>query len=221
MWGSIVQDLLYPGCAACGDLLQVDAVEHLGIHLCRGCAEAWPQRQPEPPQPGRGSSYGPYGLWPYEGTVRRLIVQAKEQAYSAQAWALRRAVTLEASKMAATWGWKATTCWCVAPPSWKRRRQDWYLPHFLLAGFSQASGFPRSRLLRRCGRSRDQADLNGEERRRNLRGRFRCRPGRRLPLEVVVVDDVTTTGATLRESMRALQEAGVKQVQGWAVAVVP
>lgn len=58
------------------------------------------------------------------------------------------------------------------------------------------------------GRPRDQAGLDAHERRRNLDGRFRGRPARPPDGCVLLVDDVVTTGATLREAQRALVEAG-------------
>lgn len=68
----------------------------------------------------------------------------------------------------------------------------------------------------------DQAGLGASERRRNLEGTMGCRCSlvRRTRelwgASVVLVDDVVTTGATLREAQRALEEAGV-EVLGAAV----
>lgn len=63
------------------------------------------------------------------------------------------------------------------------------------------------------GRPLDQAGLTAEERRANLAGRFRVRARatstRSLPGRLVLlVDDVVTTGATLREAQRALEDDG-------------
>jgi predicted amidophosphoribosyltransferase len=64
----------------------------------------------------------------------------------------------------------------------------------------------------------DQAGLSAHERGRNLRHSMSSRrgargepptPGGERPV-VVVVDDVITTGATLREAQRALEETGVR-----------
>jgi predicted amidophosphoribosyltransferase len=56
----------------------------------------------------------------------------------------------------------------------------------------------------------DQATLDAADRARNLAGSMRSRhavpPGPGAP--VVVVDDVLTTGSTVREAQRALEEAG-------------
>lgn len=63
--------------------------------------------------------------------------------------------------------------------------------------------------------TRDQGGLTSAERAANLRRRMRVRPGprRRLaglgPVRVVLCDDVVTTGATLREAQRALEDSGV------------
>jgi ComF family protein len=74
--------------------------------------------------------------------------------------------------------------------------------------------------LELCVRSRDtpaQMDLPYAERRRNVRGAFRCTrslAGRRI----AVVDDVMTTGATLDELAAVLKAAGAAQVVNWVVA---
>jgi ComF family protein len=71
-----------------------------------------------------------------------------------------------------------------------------------------------------CERSRDtaaQTDLPWSERRRNVRGAFRCaRPIRGGT--VAVVDDVMTTGATLDEIASVLKQAGAARVVNWVVA---
>ena len=64
----------------------------------------------------------------------------------------------------------------------------------------------RCRLLRQAGPSRDQVGLDRSQRRANVAGTLlavRTPP----PGLLVVVDDVTTTGATLEEAVRALRAA--------------
>ncbi|MFI7668402.1 ComF family protein [Nocardia sp. NPDC049526] len=62
---------------------------------------------------------------------------------------------------------------------------------------------------------RDSVGLTVGERQHNLRGRIMARPGTgagsasAANAEVVLVDDVLTTGATARESVRALDRIGV------------
>jgi ComF family protein len=69
-----------------------------------------------------------------------------------------------------------------------------------------------------------QALLPRAERERNLRGAFMVDPKRRAAVHGVrlaLVDDVMTTGATLREATLELLRAGAAEVQVWAVARTP
>lgn len=66
-----------------------------------------------------------------------------------------------------------------------------------------------------------QANLNAKARRRNLRGAFSIVNNAALPEHVAVIDDVMTTGATLRECARVLKRAGVARVDVWALARAP
>jgi predicted amidophosphoribosyltransferase len=66
-----------------------------------------------------------------------------------------------------------------------------------------------ARLVRTRARVRDQAGLGATERWANLDRAFGCRrPARPGGRPTVVVDDVLTTGATARETQRALEAAG-------------
>jgi predicted amidophosphoribosyltransferase len=68
----------------------------------------------------------------------------------------------------------------------------------------------------------DQVGLSAAERARNLHGAFRWRPGRSLSgRDVVVVDDILTTGATVSEAVRVLDEAGHRPVGIAVVAATP
>ena len=69
---------------------------------------------------------------------------------------------------------------------------------------------PRARLLRRTGPSRRQAGLPRVERPSNVRGLFVARAT--VGGDVVLVDDVYTTGATASACARALRRAGAGRV---------
>ena len=66
---------------------------------------------------------------------------------------------------------------------------------------------------------RDSVGLSSAARQRNVAGRIRlCTAGRGLAGDVVVVDDIVTTGATAAESVRALQTPGTRVLAVLALA---
>ena len=75
--------------------------------------------------------------------------------------------------------------------------------------------------LVRLGDAPDQHSLPREEGLRNLRGAFAAHPdhvARLVGRKVLLVDDVSTTGATLRSAAFALRQAGATQVQALVIA---
>ncbi|MDG2526166.1 ComF family protein [Stenotrophomonas sp. HITSZ_GD] len=64
-----------------------------------------------------------------------------------------------------------------------------------------------------------QSSLEASARRRNVRGAFECVAP--VADHVVLVDDVMTTGATLRAAAHALRRAGATRVDAWVCARVP
>jgi ComF family protein len=78
-----------------------------------------------------------------------------------------------------------------------------------------------SRILQRSRATMAQTGLDAVRRRRNLRGAFRVAADATLPAHVALLDDVMTTGATLRECASVLRRAGVARVDVWALARAP
>ncbi len=77
------------------------------------------------------------------------------------------------------------------------------------------------RLLVRTGRVQ-QKSLDLQQRRANLLGRFRLAPGvdaEAVPDEVILVDDVFTTGATLDSCARVLKAAGCERVRALTLVI--
>lgn len=66
-----------------------------------------------------------------------------------------------------------------------------------------------------------QSDLDAAARRRNVRGAFRVAGDAALPAHIAVIDDVMTTGTTLRECATTLLAAGARRVDVWALARAP
>jgi len=67
----------------------------------------------------------------------------------------------------------------------------------------------------------DSAGLSVAGRNANLAGAMRARPPARPGQPVIVVDDIVTTGASVREACRALRVAGWSPVGFAAVAATP
>ncbi|MBI5134288.1 MAG: ComF family protein [Candidatus Taylorbacteria bacterium] len=76
----------------------------------------------------------------------------------------------------------------------------------------------RTDLLEKVKETKDQVGRTRKERLENLKGAFAAkRPEEIRGRNVIVLDDIATTGATLGEAKRALLRAGAKKV--WCVAL--
>lgn len=73
-------------------------------------------------------------------------------------------------------------------------------------------------LLYRPSKTNSQVELSKLERAENVRGAFKVGDKRSVKgAKILIIDDVITTGATVKECAKVLKRAGAKEV--WALAL--
>jgi ComF family protein len=201
-WGAI-RVFTPPVCRVCGDPLGWGARD-----LCDTC-----RRTPRGVE--RGAAIGPY-----EGTLRDVVHVLK--------YGGRRSLAGELARLMKACGGGVlggADVLVPVPLHWRRRHAR---------GFNQAEALARGLdlplcdALSRCRSTRSQIGLSASERRQNVRGAFRLaghtrrgRARRRRAIAgkvVVVIDDVSTTGATIEACAEVLKAEGAREVRALTAA---
>lgn len=219
-----VEQALPPRCGACGAW---------GTLLCEGCVARLPRAkdarcglcwQPSVlPTCQSCIAYGPpcttlRAPLRYESGVRPLIGALKYRGVSAYAAPL-------GDLLAAAWPANDLQADLIVPVALHPRRERWrgYNQSALLAtALGEALRLPvRRHALARIRPTPPQArTTSAAERAGHMAGAFVCsEPAAVRGRAVLLLDDVTTTGATLRACSSALLAAGARAVYGYAVAV--
>ena len=103
---------------------------------------------------------------------------------------------------------------------WRKFNQAAVLAHAI----GRRSGLPvATAVLRRRRATRPQVGLTRAQRRANVEGAFAVSKRRRALIEghnILLIDDVITTGATVNACARALKRAGAARVDVLAVSLV-
>jgi predicted amidophosphoribosyltransferase len=187
-------DLVLPtDCAGCG------AAEH---PWCPGCTARF-GRPSRPRLPG-----GPavLAVGPYSGPLRAALLRYKERGRRDLAGPLAALLTAALDEVAGP-----GPVWLVPAPSRPaaaRARGGDHVARLCRAVAAQRPDVRVARPLRLGRRARDSVGLDAAQRTANLAGRVRVRPAELPPGAVLLVDDVVTTGATLRACGEALVRAG-------------
>jgi len=232
---SAIEQLLLPAeCLLCHALLAERDADRIVCPVCRHRWRAvrppWCKRcgQPEP-------HFGPCRLcaeWPAALTVVRSAVWlsdgAREAVHALKYGALPRiADDLAAAMAGVALPTAAASVLVPIPLAPKRLRERGYNQSEALArALSRLWRIPVVDVLVRSRETTTQTALTPETRLANVAGAFSPghRPGLNLPVTtVILVDDVFTTGATLAEAARALEQAGARTICGitFGRAVIP
>lgn len=146
----------------------------------------------------------------YEGVGRELLARLKYRD-------ARQAIAPLADALAARAGGDSIDVVTWVPTTDRRRRERGFDQAELLArAVARRLGRPCRRLLRRIGDDHQ----TGRTRSERLLGPTFLAVGAR-PGNVLLIDDVVTTGATMRSAVAVLRSAGAARVQPLAAAATP
>jgi ComF family protein len=149
----------------------------------------------------------------YDGPLRAILHAFKYDRRRSLAGPLRSLMRDRGAPVLA-----GADCVVPVPLHWRRRWRRGFNQAFEL---SRDLGVPVRRALRRRRHTRTQTDLPARERQRNVRDAFVARGNVPVAgLRVVLVDDVSTTGATLEACAKALMAAGAVEVRTLTAARV-
>lgn len=201
-----------------------------GSFLCRKCKKNLPSALQVCPMCTRPSIYGltheychkKHGLdglmaiFDYKNEAVRKLVEAVKFGFNQELVA----IVLSGWKKPRNWGKKVV----LVPVPLHRYRENW-------RGFNQAEVFAKVvggekmeivKVLVRIKATAQQANIRKRrERSENIKGSFQIREGMGKELKnkkVILIDDVFTSGATMRECTKELKKVGVGQVWGLVLA---
>jgi ComF family protein len=229
-------DLVFPPRCTCCD---IECPSRLGQPLwCPECDRqlAWAGRPCCPrcalPCPELDSEEGPCpncrgkkllydearAIAPYDGLLRRAVLQIKHAQYEALAAGLGQRLAQRLRELPFR---EPVQIVAPVPMFWLQRMwRGANAAETVAQSVARQLGLPLAASLLVCRRwLRKQSTLKTDERRRNVRGAFRA--SWRFDVRgarVLLIDDVMTTGATAQEAARALRAAGAVSVVVAAVA---
>ena len=152
----------------------------------------------------------------FAGLARRALLEAKFRGGGGVTALLEPLGQAAAETVAPAWRLEAVTA--LPLHAARRRLRGFDQAELLARAVAAALDVPlRTDLLRRVRTTEAQATLDAAQRARNVAGAFAAAPGD-PPASLLLVDDVTTTGATLEAAARALRGAGVERVYALAIA---
>jgi predicted amidophosphoribosyltransferase len=188
---------------------------------CPGCADALDVGPGEPlvANPRIDPQVPVFALGRYTGVRRQAILALKERGRGDLVTPLARALAVGIHRLLC-WGMLDTPLTIVPAPTRRsaaRRRGGDPVSRIAEAAVAGHLDITVTAALRMRALARDSVGLDTSARERNIAGRVRLR-GRPPGTEVLLVDDVVTTGATVRESVRVLHSAGVQVVAVLAIA---
>ncbi|MEE6134941.1 ComF family protein [Mycobacterium sp. 050128] len=160
-----------------------------------------------------------FALGRYAGARRQAILAMKEQGRRDLVAPLARALAAGVHRLLA-WGIVDTPLTVVPAPTRRaaaRRRGGDPVARVAHAAVGRHPDVTVAAALRMKARTRDSVGLGTAERERNVAGRVLLR-GAAPRTEVLLVDDIVTTGATAGESVRVLSAAGVRVAAVLAIA---
>lgn len=162
-----------------------------------------------------------FSLGRYAGARRTAIVAVKERGRADLIGPLGDAMGGGLGQLL-TWGVVSVPLTVVPAPTRRyaaRRRGGDPVTRIALVATTGGRDADVVRALRMKAFVRDSVGLSGAARQRNVAGRVALSRSARIPDgDVVVVDDVVTTGATAGEAVRVLQTAGARVVAVLALA---
>lgn len=79
--------------------------------------------------------------------------------------------------------------------------------------FCRLSGFtPNHELIKRVKDTKPQYKLSRQERMKNLSGAFEVNKEKHLPLPILLIDDICTTGSTFEEMITVLKKENITEI---------
>jgi ComF family protein len=203
-WQS-VRPFTPPLCESCGDPLPSWRVISVPMARCPRCRRT--RRLVD-----RSMSAGAY-----DGPLRAVVHALKYEGRRSLAKPLAR---LMRSRCAAVLD--GADCLVPVPLHASRRRARGFNQALDLARHLSEAGLPVRQALRRVRATPTQTGLPAAQRHRNMRDAFAAVWRQRAPYGcvAVLVDDVSTTGATLEACARVLREMGVREVRAVTAARV-
>lgn len=147
----------------------------------------------------------------FEGDTKGLQVLSESLAV---AWGQEHSVML-----GTVYGLDLADCCCViVPTDYKRRLQRGYdIPELLFAAWMRKHDLRYRNILRRIKFTQPQFELNRQQRRENVLNSVEVITDVRGK-NIILLDDIFTTGASMNEAARALRLQGAKSITAIAFA---
>lgn len=210
-------DVLFPKfCLGCGKE---------GKYICERCDVFISECEPIEFTETRvsGELDGLISVWEYEGLIKKAIHQIKYQGITDIIKELMNII--EVVEVGSD---PDLTPIITYVPMYKKRekKRGFNQAKIIARELAKKTGFPAVCLLKKIKDTKPQMELKQKERLENIKGCFKpaearprqnCR-GRASVKSVILVDDVYTTGATMRECAKVLKKSGMEKVIGFVLA---